>query len=28
MMLILGVTLGAINAWYWVKRARENIIND
>ena len=28
MMLILGVALGAINAWYWVKRARENIIND
>jgi ATP synthase protein I len=28
MMMILGVTLGCINAWYWVKKARENIIKD
>ena len=28
MMMILGVVLGCINAWYWVKKARENIIND
>jgi ATP synthase protein I len=28
MLLILGVALGSVNAWYWVKKARENIIND
>jgi ATP synthase protein I len=28
MLLILGVALGSANAWYWVKKARENIIND
>jgi ATP synthase protein I len=28
MLLILGVTLGALNAWHWVRRARENIIHD
>ena len=28
MLLILGVTVGAVNAWYWVKKARENIIED
>jgi ATP synthase protein I len=28
MMLILGVSLGCLNAWYWVKKARENIIKD
>lgn len=28
MLLILGVALGCLNAWYWVKRARERIIND
>jgi len=28
MLLILGVALGCLNAWYWVKKARENIIND
>ena len=28
MLLILGVSLGSLNAWYWVKKARENIIKD
>ncbi len=28
MMLILGVALGCMNAWYWVKRARQDIIKD
>lgn len=28
MLLIIGVLLGCINAWYWVKKARENIIRD
>lgn len=28
MLLILGVSLGCINAWYWVKKARETIIKD
>lgn len=28
MLLILGVALGSANAWYWVKKARENIIKD
>jgi len=28
MLLILGVAIGALNAWYWVKKARENIIKD
>jgi ATP synthase protein I len=26
MLLILGVGLGCINAWYWMKKARDNII--
>lgn len=28
MLLILGVGLGCLNAWYWVKMARENINRD
>ena len=28
MLLILGVALGSVNAWYWVKKAREDIIKD
>jgi ATP synthase protein I len=28
MLLVLGVALGCLNAWYWVKKARENIIKD
>jgi ATP synthase protein I len=28
MLLILGVALGSINAWYWVRKAREDIIKD
>lgn len=28
MLLILGVTVGAVNAWYWVRKARETIIRD
>jgi ATP synthase protein I len=28
MLLVLGVGLGCLNAWYWVKKARENIIED
>lgn len=28
MLLIIGVALGCMNAWYWVKRARQDIIND
>ncbi|HOF05726.1 MAG TPA: AtpZ/AtpI family protein [Syntrophales bacterium] len=28
MLLILGVALGSLNAGYWVKKARENIIKD
>jgi len=28
MLLIFGVGLGCFNAWYWVKKARENIIED
>lgn len=28
MLLILGVSLGSLNAWYWVKKARENIMKD
>jgi len=28
MLLILGVSLGCVNAWYWVKKARENILED
>lgn len=28
MLMIMGVALGCLNAWYWVKKARENIIND
>lgn len=26
MLLILGVGLGCLNAWYWMKKARDNII--
>jgi ATP synthase protein I len=28
MFLIFGVVVGCLNAWYWVKKARENIIKD
>jgi hypothetical protein len=28
MLLILGVALGSANAWYWVRKAREDIIKD
>jgi ATP synthase protein I len=28
MMLFVGVVLGCINAWYWVKKARKNIIEE
>jgi ATP synthase protein I len=28
MLMIMGVALGCLNAWYWVKKARENIINN
>jgi ATP synthase protein I len=28
MLLILGVSLGALNAWYWVRKAREDIMKD
>jgi len=28
MLLILGVSLGALNAWHWVRKARESIIED
>jgi ATP synthase protein I len=28
MFLILGVALGSANAWYWVRKAREDIIKD
>ena len=28
MLLILGVTLGALNAWHWVRKARESIIEE
>lgn len=28
MLMIIGVLLGCFNAWYWVKKARENIIKD
>lgn len=28
MLLVLGVALGCLDAWYWVKKARENIIKD
>jgi ATP synthase protein I len=28
MFLIFGVAAGCLNAWYWVKKARENIIKD
>jgi ATP synthase protein I len=27
MLLILGVGLGCLNAWYWMKKARDNIID-
>ena len=26
--LIMGVAVGCLNAWYWVKRARQDIIKD
>jgi ATP synthase protein I len=28
MLMLIGVGLGCLNAWYWVKKARENIIKD
>ena len=28
MLLVLGVALGCLNAWYWVKKVREKIIVD
>lgn len=28
MLLILGVALGALNAWHWVRKARETIIEE
>lgn len=28
MLLILGLGLGCLNAWYWVKKAREKIIEE
>ncbi len=28
MLLILGVVVGSVNAWYWVRKAREDIIKD
>ncbi|MFB3926486.1 MAG: AtpZ/AtpI family protein [Syntrophales bacterium] len=28
MLLVLGVGLGCLNAWYWVKKSREKIIRD
>jgi len=28
MLLIMGVALGCLNAWYWVKKARDNILDD
>jgi ATP synthase protein I len=28
MLLILGVSVGAVNAWHWVRKARESIIRD
>jgi ATP synthase protein I len=28
MMLILGVALGCMNAWYWVKKARQDIMKE
>ncbi len=28
MLLVLGVALGCLNAYYWVKKAREKIIGD
>jgi ATP synthase protein I len=27
MLLILGAGLGCVNAWYWMKKARDNIID-
>jgi len=27
-MLIMGVALGCMNAWYWVKRAQQDIMKD
>jgi len=26
--LFIGVTLGCLNAWYWIKRERKNIEGD
>ncbi|MCE5281365.1 MAG: AtpZ/AtpI family protein [Deltaproteobacteria bacterium] len=28
MLLVLGLALGCFNAWYWVKKAREKIIEE
>jgi ATP synthase protein I len=28
MLLIFGVGLGCVNAWYWVKKSRDRIIRD
>jgi ATP synthase protein I len=28
MLLVLGLGLGCLNAWYWVKKAREKIIEE
>ncbi len=28
MLLILGVAIGCLNAWYWVSRARQDILNE
>jgi ATP synthase protein I len=28
MLLVLGVALGCINAWYWMKKARRSIIDE
>lgn len=28
MLLVLGVAVGAANAWHWVRKARESIIKD
>jgi ATP synthase protein I len=28
MLLIMGVTVGCMNAWYWVKKAQQDIMKD
>ena len=28
MLLVLGLALGCLNAWYWMKKAREKIIEE